>query len=67
MAYFVMCGGPFGLEDAVGKAYPLLSILFVLLLPIVYAIPFALITSELGCMFPTNDGTVHSTEDPDSV
>jgi hypothetical protein len=58
MAYFVMCGGPFGLEEAVRGAYPLLCILFVLVLPLLYAIPLALITAELGCMFPTNDGTV---------
>lgn len=44
------------MEEAVGKAYPLLAILFILLLPFFYAIPLALICSELGCMIPTNDG-----------
>lgn len=56
MAYFVMCGGPFGMEEAVGKAYPLLALSFIVFLPFFYAIPLALVTSELGCMFPTNDG-----------
>lgn len=56
--YFVICGGPFGMEQAVGNAYPLLTILFIIIIPLIYAIPIALITAELGTMLPTNEGVV---------
>jgi hypothetical protein len=54
--YFLICGGPFGLEEVVGYAYPLISIILIVVVPFLYTFPFSLIVSELGTALPTNEG-----------
>ncbi|RAL52082.1 hypothetical protein DM860_014909 [Cuscuta australis] len=56
--FYEVSGGPFGTEDSVGAAGPLLSLLGLILFPIVWSVPEALITSEMGTMFPENGGYV---------
>ncbi|CAM0944871.1 unnamed protein product [Alopecurus aequalis] len=56
--FYEVSGGPFGIEDTVGAAGPLLAIVGFLALPVIWSIPEALITAELGTMFPENSGYV---------
>ncbi|XP_047077786.1 polyamine transporter PUT1 [Lolium rigidum] len=56
--FYEVSGGPFGIEDTVGAAGPLLAIVGFLALPVIWSIPEALITAELGTMFPENSGFV---------
>ncbi|KQK00894.1 hypothetical protein BRADI_3g52510v3 [Brachypodium distachyon] len=58
LIFYEVSGGPFGIEDTVGAAGPLLAIAGFLLLPVIWSVPEALITAELGTMFPENGGFV---------
>uniref|UniRef100_A0A0E0CQ82 Polyamine transporter PUT1 n=1 Tax=Oryza meridionalis TaxID=40149 RepID=A0A0E0CQ82_9ORYZ len=58
LIFYEVSGGPFGIEDSVGAAGPLLAIIGFLVLPVIWSIPEALITAELGAMFPENGGYV---------
>ncbi|XP_062220014.1 polyamine transporter PUT1-like isoform X1 [Phragmites australis] len=58
LIFYEVSGGPFGIEDSVGAAGPLLAIAGFLILPVIWSIPEALITAELGTMFPENGGYV---------
>ncbi|XP_040986153.1 probable polyamine transporter At1g31830 isoform X2 [Juglans microcarpa x Juglans regia] len=56
--FYEVSGGPFGVEDAVGAAGPLLALLGFLVFPFIWSIPEALLTAEMGTMFPENGGYV---------
>eukprot|EP00884_Botryococcus_braunii_P015193 jgi/Botrbrau1/23675/Bobra.55_2s0056.1 len=58
LIFFEVSGGPFGIEDAVGAAGPLLVIIGFLVLPLVWSIPEALVTAELATAFPEDAGYV---------
>ncbi|KAF6138725.1 hypothetical protein GIB67_040857 [Kingdonia uniflora] len=58
LIFYEVSGGPFGVEDAVGAAGPLLALIGFLVFPIIWSIPEALITAEMGTMFPENGGYV---------
>ncbi|PIN18608.1 Amino acid transporter [Handroanthus impetiginosus] len=58
LIFYEVSGGPFGVEDSVGAAGPLLALAGFLLFPIIWSIPEALITAEMGTMFPENGGYV---------
>ncbi|XP_020581990.1 probable polyamine transporter At1g31830 isoform X2 [Phalaenopsis equestris] len=58
LIFYEVSGGPFGIEDSVQAAGPLLSIIGFLFFPVIWSIPEALITAELGTMFPENGGYV---------
>ncbi|CAL9075237.1 unnamed protein product [Musa textilis] len=58
LIFYEVSGGPFGIEDSVQAAGPLLAILGFLVFPVIWSIPEALITAELGTMFPENGGYV---------
>lgn len=58
LIFYEVSGGPFGVEDSVKAAGPLLALLGFLLFPFVWSVPEALITAELGTMFPENAGYV---------
>ncbi|XP_021905310.1 probable polyamine transporter At1g31830 isoform X1 [Carica papaya] len=58
LIFYEVSGGPFGVEDSVQAAGPLLALLGFLFFPIVWSIPEALITAEMGTMFPENGGYV---------
>ncbi|CAE7658745.1 unnamed protein product [Symbiodinium pilosum] len=56
--YYSVCGGPYGVEDAVSAAGPLLSLTGFLVMPVIWSIPEALVTAELATCFPSNAGFV---------
>ncbi|KAG8046592.1 hypothetical protein GUJ93_ZPchr0008g13619 [Zizania palustris] len=58
LIFYEVSGGPFGIEDSVKAAGPLLAIVGFLLFALVWSVPEALITAEMGTMFPENGGYV---------
>ncbi|KAK7252552.1 hypothetical protein RIF29_36586 [Crotalaria pallida] len=58
LIFYEVSGGPFGIEDTVRAAGPLLALLGFLVFPLLWSIPEALITAEMGTMFPENSGYV---------
>ncbi|XP_027360804.1 probable polyamine transporter At1g31830 isoform X2 [Abrus precatorius] len=58
LIFYEVSGGPFGVEDTVQAAGPLLALLGFLLFPLIWSVPEALITAEMGTMFPENSGYV---------
>ncbi|XP_057786658.1 probable polyamine transporter At1g31830 [Salvia miltiorrhiza] len=58
LIFYEVSGGPFGIEDSVGAAGPLLALAGFLVFPIIWSVPEALITAEMGTMFPENGGYV---------
>ncbi|XP_054792994.1 probable polyamine transporter At1g31830 isoform X1 [Prosopis cineraria] len=56
--FYEVSGGPFGIEDTVQAAGPLLALLGFLVFPFIWSVPEALITAEMGTMFPENSGYV---------
>uniref|UniRef100_A0A804KMY5 Uncharacterized protein n=1 Tax=Musa acuminata subsp. malaccensis TaxID=214687 RepID=A0A804KMY5_MUSAM len=58
LIFYEVSGGPFGIEDSVQAAGPLLAILGFLIFPFIWSIPEALVTAEMGTMFPENGGYV---------
>ncbi|MGO9970428.1 MAG: APC family permease [Bryobacteraceae bacterium] len=54
--YFIVAGGPFGLEDIVARAGYAGAILILLVTPVVWAIPSALMVSELASTIPEEGG-----------
>ncbi|KAI4353047.1 hypothetical protein L6164_002025 [Bauhinia variegata] len=58
LIFYEVSGGPFGIEDTVQAAGPLLSLLGFLVFPFMWSIPEALVTAEMGTMFPENSGYV---------
>ena len=53
--YFIVAGGPFGLEDIVSKAGYLGALLILIVTPAIWAVPTVLMVSELASTLP-NDG-----------
>ncbi|KAF8406659.1 hypothetical protein HHK36_008749 [Tetracentron sinense] len=58
LIFYEVSGGPFGIEDSVQAAGPLLALLGFLIFPFIWSVPEALITAEMGTMFPENGGYV---------
>jgi amino acid transporter len=58
LAFFLTCGGPYGIEDAVGAAGPLITLCAFVVLPIIWAVPQALMTAEMATMMAENGGYV---------
>jgi amino acid transporter len=54
--YFMVCGGAYGLEDVVGASGPGMAILLILVTPLVWAMPAALMTAELSSAMPAVGG-----------
>jgi len=54
--YFLVAGGPFGLEDIVSKSGYTGAILILLITPVIWAIPTALMVSELSSALPNQGG-----------
>jgi amino acid transporter len=54
--YFMVSGGPYGIEDILGGAGFLRAILILLLLPIVWSLPTALMIGELASSIPAEGG-----------
>ncbi|HTX70877.1 MAG TPA: APC family permease [Thermoleophilia bacterium] len=56
MIYILVSGGSFGIEDMVSSSGPGLTILLLILLPVFWSLPMALIASELGSAIPGEGG-----------
>jgi amino acid transporter len=54
--FVVLCGGPFGMEEIVPLAGPGLFALTLLVVPVLWGIPYALITAELVSELPMEGG-----------
>jgi len=54
--YFIVAGGPFGLEDIVAKAGYLGAIVILLITPAIWAFPTTLMVSELSSALPEDGG-----------
>ena len=54
--FVFVSSGAFGLEDMVGWSGPGIALLLLLLLPIVWALPMALVCAELGSAIPEEGG-----------
>ncbi|CAK0783918.1 hypothetical protein CVIRNUC_007118 [Coccomyxa viridis] len=58
LIFYEVSGGPFGTEDAVTSAGPLLALIGFVVLPFVWSLPEALVTAELATAFPEDSGYV---------
>ncbi|CAI9274869.1 unnamed protein product [Lactuca saligna] len=58
LIFYEVSGGPFGVEDSVRAAGPLLALIGFLVFPFIWSVPEALITAEMGTMFPEDGGYV---------
>jgi amino acid transporter len=54
--YFMVSGGPYGLEDIIGKAGYGRAILILLLVPLFWSLPTSLMIGELATAIPTEGG-----------
>ncbi|XP_076887737.1 putative polyamine transporter At1g31830 isoform X1 [Bidens hawaiensis] len=58
LIFYEVSGGPFGVEDSVKAAGPLLALIGFVVFPFIWSVPEALITAEMGTMFPEDGGYV---------
>ena len=54
--YFTVSGGAFGLENVISGSGPGLGLLLLIITPILWSIPIALVTAELATMLPIDGG-----------
>jgi amino acid transporter len=54
--FTLTCSGSFGMEDVVGSSGPGLTLIMILVLPFVWSVPLAFVSSELGSMVPEAGG-----------
>jgi amino acid transporter len=54
--YFMVAGGPYGLEDLIGKAGYLATIVILVITPLLWSVPTALMVSELAAALPCEGG-----------
>jgi len=57
--YFMVSGGPYGLEDIIGKAGYGRALLLLLLVPLFWSLPTALMVGELASAMPCEGGFYH--------
>ena len=57
--YFMVSGGPYGLEDIIGKAGYSHALLLLLLIPIFWSLPTSLMVGELASSMPYEGGFYH--------
>eukprot|EP01138_Halocafeteria_seosinensis_P005150 gb/GECG01005265.1/.p1 GENE.gb/GECG01005265.1/~~gb/GECG01005265.1/.p1 ORF type:complete len:616 (+),score=49.19 gb/GECG01005265.1/:1-1848(+) len=58
LAYVSVCGGPFGIEPAVGAAGPLITLIALIVAGIFWALPQSLLTAELSTIYDENGGYI---------
>src|SRR5262249_48937639 len=54
--FFIVSGGPFGIEGLVGSVGPALALALLVVTPLVYSVPAALLVGELASMRPVEGG-----------
>ena len=58
MFYAICCAGAFGIEEMIPECGPGLTIVMLLVLPVVWALPYALICAEMGSARPVEGGNL---------
>jgi len=58
MFYAMCCAGPFGIEEMIPEAGPGLTIIILIVLPFVWALPYSFICAELGSARPVEGGSI---------
>lgn len=56
LIYFSVSGGPYGLENAIGSSGPGMAMLLIIVIPVIFAVPCALMNAELGSAIPIEGG-----------
>ncbi len=56
LIYFSVSGGPYGLEESISSAGPGMTMLMLLLIPVVFAVPCSLMAAELASAIPLEGG-----------
>ncbi len=51
-----MSGGPYGLEDTIGEAGAGMGLLLIIITPIIWSLPTALMVAEMATMMPVEGG-----------
>lgn len=54
--FFSVSGGPYGLEDVVGYSGAGMAILLIIVTPLIYSLPIALMVAELATLMPVPGG-----------
>ena len=54
--YFMVAGGPYGIEDILGGAGYELAIVILVMLPLIWSLPTALMIGELASAMPAEGG-----------
>lgn len=54
--FFVVSGGAFGIEEVIGSSGPGMALILILVIPLVWALPSALMTAELSSAMPALGG-----------
>ncbi len=54
--FFSVSGGPYGLEESISSAGPGMALLALLIIPVVFGLPCALMAAELGSAMPVEGG-----------
>jgi amino acid transporter len=60
--FFSVSGGPYGLEDTVGESGPGMAIFLIVITPIIWSLPTALMVAELATMMPVTGGYYYWTK-----
>ena len=58
MTYFIVSGGPYGIEEIVKATGPMWSLIGTALMPLCLSLPLSMIFSEMGSLFPQKGSTV---------
>jgi amino acid transporter len=54
--FFITCGGPFGLEGLVGAVGPGWAVVLIIVTPLIWSLPIALMVAELATLMPEEGG-----------
>ena len=56
LIFFTTCGGAFGLEPIIGAVGPGLGVVLILVTPLIWSLPMALMVAELAALMPEEGG-----------
>ena len=54
--YFMVAGGPYGLEDIIGKAGYWRALVMMAIIPLIWSLPTSLMVGELASAIPDEGG-----------
>lgn len=54
--FFIVCGGTYGLEEAVEQSGPWWTIILVIAIPFLWGVPVSLMVAELATLMPEEGG-----------